>query len=95
LQLLFYIEQMQIQLRAEAGIREIVIGYIGDPDVDTSVLDHDEITDLMQGLGSEAIQSAAEDLPDFAREMYLSEMHRMRTGEIRPLTDFEAVKQDG
>ncbi len=85
--MLLAVEEAQTLQRAENGIEEIVIGYYSDPDTE----DQDETQDLdvsqFSDLNME--ETALDALPDDLKSVYLAEVHRMKTGEIRPASEFE------
>jgi hypothetical protein len=89
LQLLLAVEEMQSQLRAENGIKEIIVGYFGEKDDLIAISDSKEVADLMSSLDDNAMMVRPEDLPPEVREIYLAEMHRLETGELRPASDFQ------
>jgi hypothetical protein len=94
LQFLLAVEYMQTMMRAEAGIREEVVGYYGGEDFDS-----DEETpnagELIGSFGDSAsvVTAKPEDLPEDIREIYLAEMHRIKTGEVRPIKDFQVITE--
>lgn len=76
---------MQSQQRAENGITEIIIGYVGhDP-----IQEEQELTSLID-LGTAFMDSAEvqemklDELPDDVRSVVLAEKHRKETGAILP-----------
>lgn len=84
---------MQTQQRAENGIEEIIIGYIGHPPLEQE----DELVDLV-ALGTQFMDSAGiyemglDDLPDDIRSVILAERHRKETGAILPSEFYKREK---
>jgi hypothetical protein len=98
LQFLLAVEYMQTMARAEAGIREEVIGYYGEPDFENE--DGYTQADAGEFIGSfgdagPVVNVKPEDLPEDIREIYLAEMHRLKTGEVRPIKDFQTIIEGG
>lgn len=84
---------MQSQIRAENGIKEIVVGYVGEVTEDqVEELEADEVSSLIQGMDNNVIQTNAEDLPPEIRDIYLAEMHRLKTGEYKAASEFKALE---
>jgi hypothetical protein len=80
-QLLLYCEQMQMQQRAEAGIREIVAGYVGHEDIETTE-DLPTLAEVTGGFDAGPVKAMPiEDLPDDVRSVLLAEQHRLKTGK--------------
>jgi hypothetical protein len=96
-QLLLYTEEMQSQQRAENGVKEVIIGYYGEeseqpielPSLQSAVSEFQD-----SGIGP-MFDVSVEDLPDHVREVFLAEMHRMKTGEVRKATEFKIKKEGG
>jgi hypothetical protein len=79
---------MQTQQRAEAGVREIIIGYVGHEDDADLNAGAQTLTDVLGAFEGVAIESTVENLPEEIRAVYLAEMMRLKTGEIRKSADF-------
>lgn len=94
LQLLVSVEEMQSQQRAENGIEEIIIGYIGHDPLEPE----EELTDLVK-LGTAFMESGVvsestlQNLPDDVRSVVLAESHRRATGQVLP-SSFYSQKWD-
>ncbi len=71
---------MQTQLRAENGIREKIVGYVGydwEPELDT-ISPSD-----FEGLNAKAV--SMKELPDDIRDILLAENYRQETGQTLTL----------
>ena len=87
--MLLYVEQMQAQQRAEAGIKEVVIGYVGDEVPEEELIDElpDELMTMVAS--GEAMEVAMRDLPQDVKDILLAEHHRLRTGEVMTVEQFK------
>jgi hypothetical protein len=74
---------MQSQQRAEAGIREIVVGYIGIDDIDATNEPLD-VTSLMGALEDSGrfFETKEKDLPPWLHQVLIAERIRKETGKI-------------
>ena len=80
---------MQAQQRAENGVEEIVVGYYSDLD-NINTLDEHQDFDVTEFSDMNMMEATAVDaLPADLQSVYLAEMHRMKTGEVRPTSEFE------
>ena len=86
---------MQSQQRAEGGVKEIILGYIGHEDEDLGDEMHDDISasDLSEAFDGKAKTVTVDQLPDDVREIFLAEQHRKQTGEVKKSTDFARGKE--
>lgn len=86
-----YTEDMQSQQRAENGVKEVVLGYIGHAPIEQEIETH-SVTDLAAGLDGQIITTNASDLPDEMRAMWLADQHFKKTGELKPSDEFMPAK---
>jgi hypothetical protein len=86
---------MQMQQRAEGGIKEVVLGYIGHEDEDLGDEIEPELKghELNEAFEGKAQRTSVDELPDDVREIFLSEQHRIKTGEVKRSTDFARGKE--
>lgn len=89
LQLLVAVEDMQSQQRAEAGVQEIIIGYVGEDYDDSEEFDPTELT----GFEGPIYESSMDTLPPDIRDVVEVEMHRMRTGELLSIDQWKQKKE--
>lgn len=79
---------MQSQQRAEAGICEIVVGYVGrDWKPEPEDIDMQAVMEL-----GPAYQIAFDDLPKDIRDIVGAENHRLQTGEVLSVEAFKKRK---
>jgi hypothetical protein len=79
---------MQSQLRAENGIKEKVVGYVG--------YDWEPEADFISPSDFEALNPRIvkmEELPDDIRDVLLAENHRMATGEVLTVEQDKARRE--
>ena len=76
-----YVEDRQSQIRAENGITEKIVGYVGS---------EEEFTDEFEFDTHNLPTFDVDTLPDDLQWTYKAEMHRMRTGEIMTVDQFKA-----
>jgi hypothetical protein len=95
-QFLIAIEEMQTQQRAENGITEVIIGYVGEEPLDQA--GRGDVTNLTE-LGTQFMdagtlyQSSLDGLPDDIRSVVLAEAHRQETGTVLPATFYKLDKK--
>jgi hypothetical protein len=79
------IEEMQTQIRAENGVQEKIVGYVGrdwNPDI--------EDLDISEFAGVGAFKETDfDDLPSDIQDIVKAEMHRMKTGEVVGVEQFK------
>jgi hypothetical protein len=86
---------MQTQQRAENGITEIIIGYVGEEELEQT----DEVTDLttlsteFMGAGN-VFDATLDGLPDDVRSVILAEQHRKESGTVLPSTFYQRNKSE-
>lgn len=74
-------EDAQSQLRAENGIKEKVIGYIGSAEEYHDVLEFD----------SRVVPTTkSKELPPDVKWIYFAEIHRLKTGEVLTAAQYKA-----
>ena len=78
---------------AENGIREIVVGYIGDEAEYKPQLKPVSVSDL-QAVGPGRTMKVSE-LPEGVRDIYEAEQHRLQTGEVMQVEEFKKRKREG
>lgn len=66
------VEEAQTHVRAENGIKEKVIGYLGS---------EEEVLDTLEFDSRLVPKTQAKDLPENVKWLYYAEIHRLRTGE--------------
>ena len=76
---------MQSQQRAEAGVKEKIIGYVGydwEPEPDA--------VDMLElGYVGPASEVKVSELPQDIQDIFHAEMHRLRTGEVMTVETFK------
>jgi hypothetical protein len=76
---------MQTQQRAENGVKEIIVGYIGHPPLmpDEDANDLGEVIDAAtSAFAGDIRETPLEELPADVRAILLAEKHRNKTGEV-------------
>lgn len=70
-------------VRAENGVKERIIGYIGsDVEIDT--------LDTFNFDPNVVPKTSAKELPDDVKWVYFAEMHRLKTGEVLTSQQYKA-----
>lgn|GEM_PF-4343067 len=88
--LLMYTEDMQSQQRAENGVKEIVLGYVGDEPIKEE--ESQNVSDLASAIDGNVIATNPSDLPDDLRAIWLADQHFKKTGELRSSDEFMPLK---
>lgn len=88
--MLLYIEQMQTQQRIENGVREKIVGYLGDSDwePDADAIDPSDMA-MMAEVGTMMEAVNVDHLPDDIKWIYKAEQHRLKTGEIMTVQTYK------
>jgi hypothetical protein len=80
---------MQMQQRAEAGIKEVILGYVGHEDDENTTADLPTISEVVGGFDAGPVKvMTLEELPDDVRSVFLAEQHRLKTGETIKSKEF-------
>jgi len=73
---------MQMQQRAEAGIKEVILGYVGHEDEKDENTDLPTVSEVVGGFDAGPVRAMnMEDLPEDVRSVLLAEQHRLKTGK--------------
>jgi len=89
--MLLYVEEMQSQQRAENGISEKIIGYVGyewEPEAD-------EIDMTLIGEFGPAYTTSVKDLPRDLQDVLAAENHRLKTGEVLTVDAYKRTYGEG
>jgi len=89
--MLLYVEEMQSQQRAENGIEEKIVGYVGyefEPEVE-------DIDMAMIGEFGPAYTTSIKDLPQYIQHILSTEAHRLKTGEVLTVEAFKRTHGEG
>ena len=81
--MLIWVEDAQSQIRAENGVQERIIGYLGS-DVEIDTLETLPFDPTM------VPKVAAKNLPDDIKWVYFAEIHRLKTGEVLTSQEYKA-----
>jgi hypothetical protein len=82
---------MQSQQRAEAGVREIVVGYVGrNYTPEPEDIDMQSVMEL-----GPAYEIGFNELPADIKDIVAAENHRMQTGEVLSVESFKKKKREG
>lgn len=87
--MLLALEEMQSHLRAENGIKERIVGYVGsDWEPELEEVDFTE-------MGEEFKQTDFSDLPEYIRDVVDAENHRIKTNELLTVDQYKERIKNG